>query len=141
MELNEFIETTSKIEKYFEKEYTTEQSQIMFEQVKNMSAERYLKAVNGCIRNCKFMPKLADILKASSEIDNVDYSKKREHTPCKICGGRGFVRYSKILQETGYEYDYACRCNCNNGDYYSKKIPTFEELGIQPGDRLVMNFE
>lgn len=141
MEINEFIEATSRVEQYFEKEYSNEQRQIMYEELKNMSLEKYQKAIAICIKTCKFMPKLADILKASTDIDNVNYDKKREYTPCKICGGKGVVRYSKILQETGYEYDYACRCNCKNADYYNKKIPTFEELGIKPGEKLVMSFE
>lgn len=141
MEINEFIEATNKLEQYYEKEYTTEQRQIMFEQVKDMSANKYIKAIGSCIRNCKFIPKLVDILKAASEIDNANYEKKREYFPCKTCQGKGFVRYTKILQENGYEYEYACRCTCKNADYYSKKIPTFEDLGIHPGERLVMNFE
>lgn len=141
MEINEFIEATNRIEKYFEKEYTTEQRQIMFEEVRKMPLEKYIKAVNNCIRTCKFMPKLADILKAFVDIDNVNYDKKREYVPCEICGGDGFVRYTKILQGNGYEYDYACRCTCKNGEYYNMSIPTFEELGIQPGDKIIIDFK
>jgi hypothetical protein len=141
MEINEFIEATSRAEQYFEKEYSNEQRQIMYEELKKMPLEKYRKTLANCIRTCKFMPKLADILKASTDIDNVNYERNRVYTPCKICGSKGFVRYYKVLQENGYEYDYACRCTCENGEYYSKSIPTFEELGIKPEERLVMNFE
>ena len=141
MEINEFIEATSRAEQYFEKEYSNEQRQIMYEELKKMSIEKYRNVIANCIRSCRFMPKLADILKASTDIDNVNYEKKREYTPCEICEGKGVVRYYKILQENGYEYDFACRCTCKNGEYYSKSIPTFEELGIQPEERLVMKFE
>lgn len=141
MILSEFIEATSRLETYYEKEYTDEQRKIMFEEVKNMPLEKYRKTLANCLRTCKFMPKLADILKASSEIDNANYENKKEYEYCKICGGRGMINYKKILQENNYEYDFFCRCICKNGENFSKKIPTFEELGIQPGDRLVMNFE
>ena len=77
MEINEFIKATSKLEQYFEKEYSNEQRQIMFEEVKNMSLEKYQEAVNNCIRNCKFLPKLADILGKQERLSNFesrDYS-------------------------------------------------------------------
>ena len=141
MEINDFIEATNRLEQYFEKEYTKEQRQIMFQEIRNMTLDKYRKSINMCIRTCKFMPKLVDILKASTEIDNVNYDVKREYIPCKICGGRGIVEFTKILQENGYEYDYACRCTCKNAEYYNKNIPTFEDIGISPGDKLVMDFD
>lgn len=141
MQINEFIEATNRVEKYFEKEYTNEQRQIMYEELQNISLEKYQKALDSCLRNCKFLPKLADILKFFNEINNVNYEKKREYTPCKICRGSGVVKYTKIFQENGYKYDFACRCTCKNGEYYSKQIPTFEELGVIPDEKLTMNFK
>lgn len=141
MEINEFIEATNRIEQYFEKEYTNEQRQIMYEELNKMPIEKYKKITSICLKTCKFMPKLADILKASGEMDNTNYDTKRTYTACKICGGKGIIKYKKILEENNYEYDYACRCICDNAEYYSKTIPNFEELGIKPNEKLVMNFK
>lgn len=141
MILSDFVEATSRLEAYYEKEYTDEQRKIMFDELEKLSIEKYRRIIAQCIKSCKFLPKLADMLKVSSEINYASFEKNREYTPCKVCGGKGLVKYSKIFQEIGYEYDYVCRCNCKNAEYYSKKIPTFEELGIQPEDRVVINFE
>jgi len=141
MELSEFIEATNRAEKYYEKEYSTEQQKIMFEEVKKMPLEKYQKAIGICIRSCKYLPKLVEILNAANSIIDMNNNNKKIQVPCSICRGSGIVRYYKILQENGYEYEYACKCTCKNGENYSKKIPTFEDLGIQPGEKTVMQFE
>ena len=77
MEINEFIEVTNRIEQYFDKEYSNEQRQIMYEELKNMSKEKYKIAVNECIKKCKYLPKLADILPKKERYSNFesrDYS-------------------------------------------------------------------
>ena len=57
----EFVETTGKLERYFNKEYTDEQLKVMFETFKSWSAEKYEKRVKCCIINCKYLPKIAEI--------------------------------------------------------------------------------
>lgn len=141
MILGEFIEVTSRLEQYFGKEYTNEQRQIMFEELNKMSLERYQRAVAICIKTCKYLPKIADILQSANESDNDVYETKRQYEQCKVCGGRGLVRYYKILQENNFKYEFACRCICKNAENYNKKIPTYEEIGVKPNDMLVMNFE
>lgn len=140
MQINEFIEATSRIEQYFGKEYSNEQRQIMFEELKKMPIEKYKQAIANCIKSCKYMPKLADIIEAAEHIV-LQNQVQKQYEPCKICESRGIVKYTKILHENGYEYEYACRCICKNGENYNKKIPTFEELGIRPGEKLAINFE
>ena len=138
MEISEFINITNRIEKYYGKEYSNEQRKIMFEELGDMSIERLQQSVKSCIRSCKYMPKIADIIQASSEIKI--FEKKREYTPCKMCDGVGFIKYYKILQENDYEYEFMCKCTCKNGEYYNKRFPTYEDLGIQKGEKLVINF-
>lgn len=77
MILSEFVEATSRLETYYEKEYTDEQRKIMFEEVKNMPIKKYQESINRCIRTCKFLPKLADIIgkqERSSNFEARDYS-------------------------------------------------------------------
>ena len=59
MQINEFIEASNRMERYYDKEYTSEQRQIMYEELKDWNINRYRKAVSIAIRNCKFLPKLA----------------------------------------------------------------------------------
>ena len=49
----EFIEATSRLEKYYEKEFSIEQQRIMFEELREVSVEKYKKAITYCIRNNK----------------------------------------------------------------------------------------
>lgn len=139
MEINEFINATSRIEQYFDKEYSNEQRQIMFEELRKMPIEKYRQAIANCIRTCKYMPKLSDILDIAENI--VLQQPQKQYENCKICENKGVVKYTKILQPNGYEYEYVCRCICKNGNNYNTKIPTFEELGIKPGEKLVINLE
>ena len=62
MTSGEFIEATSRLEKYFERNYTTEQLQIMYEELKNLSIDRYKQIIARCIRNYKLLPRIAHIL-------------------------------------------------------------------------------
>ena len=47
--------------------------------------------------------------------------------PCKICGGKGFVKYS--VETNGESVDGYARCSCKRGDRYSG-FPTMEQVGL-----------
>ena len=63
----EFVAATSRLEHYFDKEYKPEQLKIMFDSLKGWTIEKYKKAVNYCVRNCKYLPKIADLTNADIE--------------------------------------------------------------------------
>lgn len=129
MQISEFIEATSRLESYYDKEYTKEQRQIMFEEMKDFKLERYKKVISAVIRKSKYLPKVADLLEANAELihENIVENNKVD---CPICNGEGYVYYTKIIEKM--EYNYACRCTCENGRNKDKSIPTFEEIGIKP---------
>ena len=138
MILSEFIEATSRLETYYEKEYTDEQRRIMFDELKKLSVERYRKIISQCIRSCKFLPKVADIIKANGEIVEVRNEDNDVKYDCNKCNKTGYVIYTKIVQDGGraIPYTYALRCTCKNGDNANQKIPTCTEMGIEIKDRL-----
>ena len=68
MEIAEFIEETGRIENFFEKELTKFQRDEWYKQLKIMPINRYKQVVNQSFRECKFMPKLADIVSISEEL-------------------------------------------------------------------------
>ena len=129
MQISEFIEASTRLEKYYDKEYSTEQRQIMYEELKDWNIEKYKKAISIAIRNCKFLPKIADIIQASSEIRTVQNEDNSQLVECNKCEGTGFIRYQKQVQ--GIEYDYICRCTCLNGQRQDCTIPTYQELGLK----------
>ena len=138
MTLGEFIEANNRLESYYEKEYTTEQRQIMYEELKDLSAERYKKVIAQCIRTCKFIPKVADIIKANMEIiENRNFNDEREKFECDKCNGTGYVFFTRIVQEGNkvIPYTYVARCICENAKYANLKVPTFKEIGIEVSNR------
>ncbi len=133
----EFVEASNKLENYYEKEYTTEQLRIMFEELKELSVERYRKIINKCLRTCKFLPKIADIIKANNElIDNIQ-THQENTVACEKCDGTGLVMYVKykINGANKIPYTFAARCTCENANRLSEQIPRYCDLGIEIGTR------
>lgn len=137
MEISEFIEANNRLEDYYEKEYTAKQTQIMFEELKTLSVERYIKLISQCIKTCKFLPKVADILKANGELIETSNDSKIEKVACNKCDTTGYVVYTQFIVNGNERipYTFAARCICDNAKYLNKKIPTYQELGIQIGTR------
>lgn len=138
MQLNEFIEATNTLENYYNKTLTTEQMQIMYDNLKQFSLERYKKLISKCLKTCKYMPKIADIISANMEIADVQEEEKKTVVECPKCNGSGLVQYTVYKQNgnTKMPYLYVARCNCENAKYVNQKIPCYEELGINIGNRL-----
>lgn len=121
MTIAEFIEVTSRLEKYFEKELNTIQSEEWFEALQDLSKEKYQKIIQQAFKTCKYFPKLADIIEIKRNIKFVSEAEVEEkiHVPCKICGSVGLIRYYQ--EKDGYKYEYLARCKCENAKNYEWK--------------------
>lgn len=145
MDLNEFIEATSRLEAYYDKEYTNEQRQIMYEELKNLDISRYKKLISVVIRKSKFLPKVADIFDANKE---EPYTVTRQETTkieCKKCNSTGYILYKKKIDNgtNSFYNEYAAICDCGNKNVYDgRKVkdsryrtefytPTVGELGME----------
>lgn len=144
MTQSEFIEATSRVETYFDKEYTTGQSQEMFKELKDISVERYRQLVSAVMRKCKFLPKIADFVEANIQ---EPFSAKRDDLQkidCKKCNGTGYLVYTKVMKDGDREFknQYASVCDCGNARRYegwkvtdkryrsNYYTPLVQELGI-----------
>lgn len=139
----EFIEATSRLEKYYEKEFSIEQQRIMFEELREVSVEKYKKAITYCIRNSKFLPKIADILNAMNEVKTI-VAKETTRIECKKCKGVGYVPYYKKIDNGGKEiiYQFFAVCDCGNEKRYDGTtisdiehkskfyVPLMNEIGL-----------
>lgn len=128
MTRSEFVEATSRLEQYYGKEYTTQQLQIMFEELKQLAIERYRQLISAVIRKSKYLPKVADIFEANIEEPYINQEHKDEIVECKRCNNTGIVTYIKIIE--GMEYTFGARCNCKNGLKEPQIIPSVNEIGI-----------
>ncbi len=139
MQLDEFIQATGRLETYYDKELKTEQIQIMYEELKNISIDRYVKLISKCIRKCRTMPRISDILEANMElVGEINEDENKKIIPCNKCDGSGYVIFTKFIANGNERipYSYAARCVCENGKNANQKVPTYEELGIKIGNRI-----
>lgn len=146
MEIAEFIEETSRIEKYYEKELDKFQRDIWYQELKNKPINRYRQIVNETFRKCKFMPKLADIMAISEELPYQTIKKEIQKVECNKCKGEGLIFYKKLVDngKNKIEYEYVARCECQNGLEYAYDgtiisdskhrskfyVPTAQQIGI-----------
>lgn len=89
----EFVQATGRLEKYFDKEYKSEQLKEMYNMLKQWSLEKYVKAVTYCIRNCKYLPKIADLTNADISTVKTQSNKDIDFVKCNKCNGEGFIKY------------------------------------------------
>lgn len=120
MQINEFIETTSKIEDYYGKEYTNEQRQIMFDELEELDIDRYRKLVSVVLRKCKFLPKIVDFIEANKETPYSQQEGELEKVECKKCNSTGYIVYTKLISDGDKKipHQYVAVCNCGNAKQY-----------------------
>lgn len=147
MQITEFVEETARIEKYFGKELEKFQREIWYNEFRNTSLARYRQIIIQVFRECKFMPKLADLVDIEKELP---YTKteniQSEKVECQKCDSLGYILYKKIVDNgiNKLEYEFVARCDCENGlenaydgttisdiknrsKYY---IPTAQQIGL-----------
>lgn len=136
----EFIEITNRAERYYEKQYSSEQLKIMYEELKNIDANRYRRIITTVIRTHKFAPKIADILETNIDLPPEERSN-RDIKKCNKCNGTGYILYTKSVEngEKKIKYLYGAVCNCGNDTRYDGNkckrrsefyIPTAVELNL-----------
>lgn len=121
MEVKEFVEETSKIEKYYGKELDEFQRKVWFQELKTIDIKRYRQITREIYRQCKFMPKLSDILDIQNELPYAQKQKNISYVECQKCNSRGFKLYTKRIKNGNQdlEYTYVARCDCVNGQEFA----------------------
>ena len=133
MQTQEFIEATSRLEHYYNKEYTTAQLEIMYDELKNFDIERYRQLISAALKKCPNRPKIADFYQLDQELPHTNDNQNNEIVECKKCNNTGYVTYKKFITDGGkkLEYIYAARCDCENGNNAQKRVPTAQQLGLR----------
>lgn len=120
MTRSEFIEATSRLEQYYDKEYNTQQLQIMYEELNSLTVERYRQLISALIRKSKFLPKVADIIEANVEEPYTNSNTDKQVIDCKKCKGTGYVLYTKLIDNgvEKFKTTYGAVCSCGNAKQY-----------------------
>jgi len=118
----EFVEATTRMEQYYEKELNIEQRKFWYENLKNLPVENYRKITYELMKNCKFFPKFADIqeIRKNTQFSSKKTEKEKIHEKCEICGGAGIIQYYKSIKngEKDLKYLYVAKCKCRNRENY-----------------------
>lgn len=130
MVIAEFLEVLGELENFFGKELTDFESKKWYEELKDMSKERFRQLARECFRNNKFMPKLADVIEYNKTVQRFEKKDIEKQEDCDICKNSGFVSYTKLDKDEGIEYFYVAKCKCRNGMKLGKSIPTIDEVRI-----------
>lgn len=143
MQISEFVEATARLETYYNKEYTKEQRQIMFQELGDFKLDRYKFLISLAIKTCKYLPKISEIIQIDKDNPPKNSEEKKINVECSKCNSTGYIIYKKriIDYDKTLEYSYAAICNCGNakqykgweikGDYKSNYYtPMAEELNL-----------
>lgn len=145
MQANEFIEATSRLEKYYGKEYSKEQLEIMFEELKTMDISRYKQLISVVMRSEKYLPKLVAFFDADKNVSYAQEEKERQKVQCKKCNSTGYVIYTKVIKDGTRNFSnvYGALCDCENAKQYKGweiedkihssnfYVPSIHELGME----------
>lgn len=132
MTIADFVEITSELSKFYSttsdsKEFSQIEQKIWYEELKELSKERFRQLTRECYRKNKFMPKLADIIEYNKTVPKK--SKQVEgKEECDRCKNTGLITYAKRDCEEAIDYFYVARCSCRNGMKLSKEIPLIDEV-------------
>ncbi len=120
MKIDEFMETIKQIENFYGKEMIDEQKKIWYENLKNMSIERFRYLVANLYKTSKFMPKLADIFEINMTIKSIEKKVEVNQQHCDKCKDTGYIIYKQIIKNGDKDviYDYGAICTCNRKKQY-----------------------
>lgn len=130
----ELINGVAKLEKYYQKEMPQYEKDIWYKELGRMRVERFNQLIEKAYTECKFMPKLADILEINQKIPYIDKENNENKTvQCGRCHSSGIIMYTKLIEKM--KYDFAARCTCENGNRFiwgdgKHYLPTIAELGM-----------
>lgn len=96
----EFVEETNNLEKFFDKDLKDFERAIWFRELKDIDVARYRQIVKEAYRQCKFMPKLADIIKINNELPKTKTQKEdKSEMQCDFCKNNRIHYLSKDYQK------------------------------------------
>jgi hypothetical protein len=125
MTLNEFNTGTDRLEKFYSKQLEDFEKDVWYRELKTMSFKRYDQIIKKIFTECKFMPKLADIIAIHRTLQYPE--EKVETEECNKCKNRGFIIYHEKYNDTLYEM--VAKCTCKNAIPY-KYYPSINEVGL-----------
>lgn len=123
MTKSEFLEVTNRLQSLYNKKLNDVQLDFWFDELQIYDVEKYKSAIGEYVKKNKSMPALSDLLnkiRNLKEREAVQVKEiKVERIKCDVCHGSGLVKYYK--NDNGIDYEYLCKCFCENAKQSSVK--------------------
>lgn len=132
MTKEEFLKATINLQEFYNRKLNETQLGFWFDELKDCEVEKYKRAIGEFAKNNKSLPALSEVLTKIRNLKDrkvIDPSIIAEKIQCSTCNGTGVVKYYK--KENGYNYEYACKCYCENGKNCDLPILEYKDIFYQ----------
>lgn len=128
MTKDEFMSSTINFQELYNRKLNETQLEFWYDELKVYDITRYKRVIGEFAKSSRMFPALSEVLtkiKSMQEATVVN-NPLHERAKCNVCGGSGLVKYLK--KENGIDYDYFCKCFCENGKRLDYPLRKYEEV-------------
>lgn len=129
MTKDEFMKSTLNLQTFYNKKLNDVQLEFWFDELKNFDWDRYKRAIGEFIKYNKSFPALSEVLHKIKNLQDITICNPIEVVKivkCETCHGSGLVKYFK--KQGTIEYEYLCKCYCENGKRIDLPLKKYEEV-------------
>lgn len=118
---DEFLNSTINLQELYNKKLNETQLEFWYDELKFYEIDKYKRVIGEFAKSQKTFPALSEVLNKIKGIQEQTVVKpiEIERVKCNVCHGSGLVKYVK--KENGIDYEYLCKCFCDNAKQSSVK--------------------
>ena len=128
MTKEEFLDSTIKFSTLYNKKLNEVQLSFWYDELKFYEIDKYKRVIGEFAKSQKTLPALSEVLNKIKGIQEQTVVKpiEIERVKCNVCHGSGLVKY--IKNENGIDYDFYCKCFCDNGKRIDLPYRKYEDV-------------
>lgn len=128
MTKDEFMSSTINFQELYNKKLNETQLSFWYEELKVYEIEKYKRVIGEFAKTSKTFPALSEVLNKIKNLQEriVVNNPLPDKVACEVCHGSGLVKYYK--NENGMDYEYLCKCFCENGERITYPLRKYEDV-------------
>lgn len=128
MTKDEFVSSTINFQDLYNKKLNDTQLEFWYDELKDFEVNKYKRVIGEFAKSQKTFPALSEVLNKIKGFQEPTVVKpvEIEKVKCNVCHGSGLVKYVK--KENGIDYDFYCKCFCDNGKRIDLPLRKYEEV-------------
>lgn len=125
---DEFMNSTMNFQQLYNKKLNETQLEFWYDELKDFEVNKYKRVIGEFAKSQKTFPALSEVLNKIKGFQEPTVVKpvEIEKVKCNVCHGSGLVKYVK--KENGIDYDFCCKCFCDNGKRIELPYRKYEEV-------------